>query len=280
VRTAANVAELRRLRRSLPAPVGFVPTMGALHAGHVSLVERARRECASVIVSVFVNPLQFGPAEDFDRYPRTPREDAAVLERAGTDLLFTPTRDEMYPPWSQTTVAPGPLAAHLEGERRPGFFAGVATIVLKLFNIVGPDVAYFGQKDAQQLAVVSRMVIDFGLPVTIAACATVREADGLALSSRNAYLDAGQRAAAPRLHAALTQVARSLETGERDVERAVAQAEATLPPLKMDYLAVVDPAVFEPLRAAPQNAGLLVVGAAFAGPTRLIDNMEVHTPAR
>jgi len=273
------VTELRRLRRTLPAPVGFVPTMGALHAGHISLVERARRECASVIVSVFVNPLQFGPAEDFDRYPRTPQEDAALLERAGTDVLFAPPPDEMYPPGSQFTVVPGPLAVRLEGERRPGFFAGVATVVLKLFNIVTPDVAYFGQKDAQQLAVVSRMVRDLDLPVTIAACATVREADGLALSSRNAYLDAGQRAAAPRLYAALTQVARSLEAGERDVERAVAQAEATLPPLKMDYLAVVDPAVFEPLRAAPQDAGLLVVGAAFAGPTRLIDNMEVHTPA-
>ncbi len=279
MRTAASVTELRRLRRTLPAPVGFVPTMGALHAGHISLVERARRECASVIVSVFVNPLQFGPAEDFDRYPRTPQEDAALLERAGTDVLFAPPPDEMYPPGSQFTVVPGPLAVRLEGERRPGFFAGVATVVLKLFNIVTPDVAYFGQKDAQQLAVVSRMVRDLDLPVTIAACATVREADGLALSSRNAYLDAGQRAAAPRLYAALTQVARSLEAGERDVERAVAQAEATLPPLKMDYLAVVDPAVFEPLRAAPQDAGLLVVGAAFAGPTRLIDNMEVHTPA-
>ncbi|HME80695.1 MAG TPA: pantoate--beta-alanine ligase [Candidatus Eremiobacteraceae bacterium] len=278
--TAANVADLRRMRRGMPAPVGFVPTMGALHAGHVSLVERARRECASVIVSIFVNPLQFGPAEDFDRYPRTPERDGAVLDRAGTDLVFAPSHDEMYPPGSQFTVTPGALAARLEGERRPGFFGGVATVVLKLFNIVAPDVAYFGQKDAQQLAVVSRMVRDLDLPVRITACATVREADGLALSSRNAYLDAGQRAAAPRLYAALTQVARSLEAGERDVERAVAQAEATLPPLKMDYLAVVDPAVFEPLRTAPQDAGLLVVGAAFAGPTRLIDNMEVHTPAR
>lgn len=279
MRSAATIAELRHLRASLPGPVGFVPTMGALHAGHLSLVERAKARCASVVASVFVNPLQFGPHEDFDRYPRTPEADAAALAQAGTDLVFAPSRDEMYPAGAQFVVTPGALAAHLEGDRRPGFFTGVATIVLKLFNAVAPDIAFFGQKDAQQLAVVTRMVRDLDLPVEIVACATVRESDGLALSSRNAYLSSEQRAAAPGLYGALTEIARLLARGERDVDAAVARAEAALPPLKMDYLAVVDPAVFEPLHAAPPNARLLAVGAAFAGTTRLIDNVEVQTPS-
>jgi pantoate--beta-alanine ligase len=278
MRTVVTVAQLRRARASLPGPVGFVPTMGALHAGHLSLVERARRECAGVIASVFVNPLQFGPAEDFDRYPRSLEADSSALERAGVDLLFVPSRDEMFPPDAQTRVAPGALAVHLEGERRPGFFGGVATVVLKLFNAVAPDVAYFGQKDAQQLAVVRRMVRDLDLPIRIDGCPTVREPDGLALSSRNAYLDAAQRREAVRLYGALRRIASALAEGQRDVDAVVAQAEAMLPPLKMDYLAVVDSGVFEPLHAAPPNADLLVVGAAFDGPTRLIDNVEVHTP--
>ena len=278
MRTAATVAQLREARASLSGPVGFVPTMGALHEGHLSLVARARERCACVVASVFVNPLQFGPGEDFDRYPRTPAADAAALERAGVDVLFAPSRDEMYPPGAQFTVRPGPLAAYLEGDRRPGFFTGVATVVLKLFNAVAPDAAFFGQKDAQQLAVVRRMVRDLDLPIDIVACPIVREPDGLAMSSRNAYLTPEQRAAAPRLHAALTLLADAIANGARDVDAAVARAEAALPPLKMDYLAVVDPAVFEPLHEAPPQAALLVVGAAFAGATRLIDNVEVRTP--
>ncbi|MBV8172471.1 MAG: pantoate--beta-alanine ligase [Candidatus Eremiobacteraeota bacterium] len=278
MRTVATVADMRRVRRSLSGTLGFIPTMGALHAGHLSLVERARTECATVVASIFVNPLQFGPNEDFERYPRTPDRDAQALARAGVDVLFAPQRAEMYPPGAQFSVVPGSLATYLEGDRRPGFFTGVATVVLKLFNIVTPDVAYFGQKDAQQLAVVTRMVRDLDVPVRVAACPTVREPDGLALSSRNAYLDDAQRAAAPHLHAALVQIAHALEGGQRDVCAAVAQAEAALPPLKMDYLAVVDPAVFEPLRTAPGKAALLAVGAAFAGSTRLIDNVEVQTP--
>lgn len=278
MRSVATAADLRQVRAALSSPVGFVPTMGALHAGHLSLIARARRECASVIASSFVNPLQFGPAEDLSRYPRTPQADADMLEGAGVDALFAPSEREMYPPGSQFVVTPGALAQHLEGERRPGFFRGVATVVLKLFNIVTPDAAYFGQKDAQQLAVVAGMVRDFDLPIRIVACPTVREPDGLALSSRNAYLDAEQRRAATRLYAALQRAAQSLADGERDIAAAVAQAEAMLPPLKMDYLAVVNRAVFEPLHAAPPNADLLVVGAAFDGSTRLIDNVEVHTP--
>lgn len=274
----ATIAELRRARAALPGPVGFVATMGALHAGHTSLVERARSECASVVASIFVNPLQFAPHEDFDRYPRAPQADAALLERAGVDVLFTPERDEMYPAGTQFVVTPGALATHLEGERRPGFFTGVATVVLKLFNVVSPDAAYFGQKDAQQLAVVTRMVADLDLPTRIVPCPTVREADGLALSSRNSYLSASERRNATRLYAALSEIADALGAGARDVTRLLAQAEAGLSPLKRDYLAVVDPAVFEPLQIAPARADLLVVGAAFDGATRLIDNVKVQTP--
>lgn len=269
---------MRRVRSALAGPVGFVPTMGALHAGHESLVTRARRECASVVVSIFVNPLQFAPHEDFDRYPRTPEADARRLRAAGADVLFMPSRHEMYPAGVQVAVAPGALARYLEGERRPGFFEGVATVVLKLFNFIRPDAAYFGQKDAQQLAVVARMVADLDVPVKIVACPTVREPDGLAVSSRNAYLDERERRTAPHLYRALQQIARSLAGGERSVAAAVAQAEAELPPLKLEYLAVVEPAVFEPLTSAPPHARLLAVGAAYAGATRLIDNIEVTTP--
>jgi pantoate--beta-alanine ligase len=274
----ATIAELRRVRAALPGPVGFIATMGALHAGHESLAVRARRECASVVASIFVNPLQFGPHEDFDRYPRTPEADAELLAHAGVDVLFTPARGEMYPPGAQVVVTPGALAQHLEGERRPGFLTGVATVVLKLFNMASPDAAYFGQKDAQQLAVVTRMVADLYLPVRIVPCPTVREPDGLALSSRNAYLSASERRDATRLYAALQRIAAALAAGARDVTGLVAQAEAGLPPLKRDYLAVVDPAAFEPLAVAPARTKLLVVGAAFDGATRLIDNMEVQTP--
>ena len=269
---------MRRARAPLRAPVGFVATMGALHAGHESLVARARSECASVIVSVFVNPLQFGPDEDFDRYPRTPEADAARLRAAGTDVLFMPNRHEMYPDGAQVTVAPGPVARYLEGERRPGFFNGVATVVLKLFNVIAPDLAYFGQKDAQQLAVVSRMVEDLNLPLKVVGCPIVREADGLALSSRNAYLDQSERSAAPQLYRALQLITQRLQAGERDIAVAVTQAEAELPPLKVDYLAVVEPRAFEPLATAPPQTRLLAVGAAYDGLTRLIDNIEVNTP--
>ena len=269
---------MRCARATLRAPAGFVATMGALHAGHESLVARARQECASVIASIFVNPLQFGPNEDFDRYPRTPEADTERLRKAGTDVLFTPNRQEMFPDGAQVTVAAGPIARYLEGERRPDFFNGVATVVLKLFNVIAPDVAYFGQKDAQQLAVVTRMVDDLNMPVKIVGCPTVREADGLALSSRNAYLDESERKAAPHLYRALQRIAQRLQAGERDIAAAVAQAEAELPPLKGDYLAVVDPRAFEPLATAPLRARLLAIGAAYDGTTRLIDNIEVDTP--
>jgi pantoate--beta-alanine ligase len=278
VRVVRSVADLRFARADLAAPVGFVATMGALHAGHGSLVARARAECASVVASVYVNPMQFGPSEDLALYPRTFDADAAMLERLGVDILFAPADDVMYPPGAQVTVDPGPLAAALEGERRPGHFRGVATVVLKLFNLVTPHRAYFGQKDAQQLAVIRQMTADFDLPIQIAGCPIVREADGLALSSRNAYLDTQQRRDAANLSLALHGVARSLVAGDADVAMMTAAAMEVLAPLRPDYIAVVDPRAFVPLVTATAASDLLVVGAAFCGATRLIDNVAVRTP--
>ena len=252
--------------------------MGALHAGHGSLIARARAECASVVASVYVNPMQFGPNEDLTLYPRTFDADVAMLERLGVDVLFAPSDDVMYPPGAQTTVDPGPLAATLEGERRPGHFRGVATVVLKLFNLVTPHRAYFGQKDAQQLAVIRQMSADFDLPIQIVGCPIVREADGLALSSRNAYLDTQQRRDAANLSHALHSVAQALVAGDVDIARMIADAIDVLAPLRADYIAVVDPRAFAPLATATAASDLLVVGAAFCGATRLIDNVAVRTP--
>lgn len=252
--------------------------MGALHAGHASLVARARAECATVVASVYVNPLQFGPGEDLARYPRTFDADAAMLERLGTDVLFAPADDVMYPPGAQSTIDPGPLAAHLEGERRPGHFSGVATVVLKLFNLVAPQRAYFGCKDAQQLAVVRQMTADFDLPVQIVGCPIVREADGLALSSRNAYLSSQERRDAVKLSLALQSIAQALVAGRSDITRLIADATGILAPLRLDYVAVVDPRAFVPLVSATAASDLLVVGAAYCGATRLIDNVGVRTP--
>jgi pantoate--beta-alanine ligase len=278
VRVVRSIADLRSARAGLAAPVGFVPTMGALHAGHGSLIARARAECASVIASVYVNPLQFGPKEDLASYPRPFGADAAMLERLGVDVLFAPSDEVMYPPGAQTAVDPGPLAAALEGERRPGHFRGVATVVLKLFNLVTPQRAYFGQKDAQQLAIIKQLSADFDLPIQIVGCPIVREADGLALSSRNAYLDTQQRRDAANLSQALHHVAQALVAGNSDIARMTADAIDVLAPLRPDYVAVVDQHAFVPLVTAPAASDLLVVGAAFCGTTRLIDNVAVRTP--
>lgn len=251
--------------------------MGALHAGHEALVDRAREECDSVVASIFVNPLQFGPAEDFTKYPRPFEEDAAVLERRNVDVLYAPEVAELYPAGFYTSIDPGPIAAHLEGECRPGHFRGVATIVLKLFNITAPDRAYFGQKDAQQLAVVRQMVADFDLPVAVVACPTVRERDGLALSSRNRYLSDAERRDAAGLPRALTFIVEALERGATDLGAVLRGAGVELGPLQPDYLAVVDPAAFVPLESVRAGADLLAVGAARCGATRLIDNMPLHT---
>jgi len=261
----------------MPAPVGFVPTMGALHSGHESLFERARAECASVVASIYVNPRQFGAGEDFAKYPRSFDDDAAMLERRGVDALFAPGDDEMYPSGSQTSVDPGPIAQHLEGEFRPGHFRGVATIVSKLFNLIAPDRAYFGRKDAQQLAVIRRMVADFDLSVEIVDCPTVRERDGLAVSSRNRLLSDAERRDAAGLSRALTFIVEALRGGTRDLGAVLRGAALELGPLRAEYLALVDPAQFVPLTHVPAGADLLAVGAAYCGATRLIDNMQVHT---
>ncbi|MDQ6781125.1 MAG: pantoate--beta-alanine ligase [Candidatus Eremiobacteraeota bacterium] len=278
MQVVAAIEALRALRGALPAPVGLVPTMGALHRGHTAIVRRAHAECASIIVSIFVNPLQFGPNEDYTRYPRPAEADAALLAAEHADVLFQPSVQAMYPDQPVVVVDPGRLGAFFEGERRPGHFRGVATIVLKLLQITQPDRAYFGRKDAQQLAIIKRMVRDFDLSTTIIGCETVREPDGLALSSRNVYLDDAQRAAAPGLHRALQQVADALSRGQREIEPLLEPAARLLPPLRADYLGVVDPRDFAPLAQAPAGAQLLVLGAAFAGNTRLIDNIEVNTP--
>jgi len=254
--------------------------MGYLHAGHLALVERARRENERLAVSLFVNPTQFGPTEDLARYPRDLDRDRGLLGAAGCDLLFVPTAAEMYPQGHATTVDVGPLAARLEGERRPGHFRGVATVVLKLFGILQPRRAYFGQKDAQQLAVVRALVRDLDLPVEVIGCPTVREADGLALSSRNAYLSAEERRAAPVLHRALLAARERWAAGEHAAEalrsamRRVLDAE---PLARTDYVSVADPrtfAEFETLEG-PALASLAV----FLGRTRLIDNLVLDPAA-
>ena len=273
MKTVTRISELRAWRRAA-GQVGLVPTMGYLHAGHVSLVERARRECHSVAATIFVNPTQFGPAEDFSRYPRDLERDARLLEQAGCDLLFVPPVEEVYPPGCATRVDVGPVSAPLEGERRPGHFVGVATVVLKLLNIVQPERAYFGQKDAQQLAVIRRLARDLDLPVEIVACPTVREADGLAMSSRNSYLGPEERRAATVLFRALTAAREAYQAGEHDAQAlrqamlAVLDAE---PLARPDYASVADPETFAELVRVTDGA--LLSMAVRIGRARLIDNL-------
>jgi pantoate--beta-alanine ligase len=277
VRTVATVAEVRAWRRASTGRVGLVPTMGYLHDGHRSLVERARSECDHVAATLFVNPTQFGPHEDLDRYPRDLVRDTALLEAAGCDLLFTPAREEVYPAGFDTFVEVGTTAAPLEGAHRPGHFRGVATVVLKLLGTVQPDRAYFGQKDAQQLGVIRRMVRDLDVPVEIVGCATVREADGLARSSRNSYLGPEDRAAAPVLFRALQSAQALFERGERDAEvlrkqmRDVLQRERRA---SVDYVSVADPETFVELARVEDRA--LFSMAVRLGPARLIDNITVE----
>jgi len=265
---------VEEVRKAHPAGkrIGFVPTMGFLHEGHLSLVDVARASGADfIIVSIFVNPRQFGPTEDFERYPRDEAKDLAMLESRNVDLLFFPAVDVMYPPGSQTTVQVGGVAKPLEGERRPGHFDGVATVVLKLFDIVQPDVAVFGRKDAQQCAVIERMVRDLDVPVRLVFGETVREADGLAMSSRNSYLSPDQRALAPVLQRALRAGERELAS--RNVEWVESAMRDVAKGVDVDYLVLVDPETFE----APSDfeRDLLLAGAVRIGKTRLIDNIRV-----
>ncbi len=263
--------------RSCPRPLGLVPTMGALHDGHLALVRRAREENATVAVSIFVNPTQFGPQEDLATYPRDMERDLALLEAEGVDLVYAPSPEEVYPPGFDTWVEPGALGERLEGAVRPGHFRGVATVVTKLLNVVTPDRAYFGQKDGQQLAVIRQLVRDLDMAVEIVAVPTVRDADGLALSSRNAYLTAEQRRAAPVIYRALTAARELWEQGETNAEalrqavRKVLETEQLLGGI--DYVSVADAASMVELEWVEGEAMLST--AVRLGQTRLIDNVVV-----
>lgn len=276
VHTVAELRERLRPWRREGDRIALVPTMGNLHAGHLKLVEEAHARAQRVVVSVFVNPLQFGPHEDFRNYPRTLEADRLKLQSAQADILFAPSVEEMYPQGQETVtrVTVPDLSAILEGEFRPGHFAGVATVVAKLFNMVRCDVALFGKKDYQQLLVIRRMVEDLWLPVEIVGINTVREADGLAMSSRNQYLTDAERREAPLLHRSLTKVADALRAGRRDFEGLQAEAARELSTcMHPDYVAVRDARNLN----APQadTAALVVLAAAWLGKARLIDNIEV-----
>ncbi|SNB74053.1 pantoate--beta-alanine ligase [Thermoflexus hugenholtzii] len=274
MRVVHTIAEARAVRRALPGTWGFVPTMGYLHEGHLSLVRRARAENDRVAVSIFVNPTQFGPHEDYARYPRDLERDLRLLEPLGVDLVFVPSVEEMYPPGFQTWVIVEEVSRPLEGASRPGHFRGVATVVAKLFNILQPDRAYFGQKDAQQTVVIRRMVQDLNIPVEIVICPTVREPDGLAMSSRNTYLNPEERRAATVLFRALQAAKARYEAGERDAEglreamREVIRAE---PLARIDYVSVADPETLQELERVEGPALLSL--AVYIGTTRLIDNI-------
>ncbi len=257
--------------------IGFVPTMGALHDGHLSLVAKAREECDTVVASIFVNPLQFGPAEDLASYPRDLERDQLLLEKEGVDIVFTPDAEEMYPAGKpETTVEPGALGEWLEGASRPGHFRGVCTVVAKLFGLVGQSRAYFGEKDAQQLAVIKRMVVDLDMPVQVVACSTLREEDGLAMSSRNAYLSEAERGAATCLYEALARAAWLVEGGERDANALKAEMAKRIgaePLARLDYVAIVEAETFAETDRIDRPARALV--AAHVGKTRLIDNLAL-----
>ena len=269
-----TVAGFRNLRPMLTAPLGFVPTMGYLHEGHLELVRRARAENPSVAVSIFVNPTQFGPKEDFTQYPRDPDRDLALLKKAGTDIVFMPSAAEMYPPGFDSWVEVGRLAEKLEGAARPGHFRGVATVVAKLFNIVRPDKAYFGQKDAQQLAVIKKMASDLDMGVEVIAVPTVREPDGLAMSSRNTYLNTEERKQAVVLYQALTLAQRLYAGGEKDAKVIREQMTALIgqqPLAGIEYISIADAGTLDELDKVKPPA--LVSMAVRFGKTRLIDNV-------
>jgi len=279
VQTADDVRASLAMRRGVGA-VGLVPTMGALHAGHERLIERARTDCQTVVVSIFVNPLQFDRADDLARYPRPFEADLAVCEKLGVDLVFAPSPEQMYPEPPDCAVRVGATAEHLCGAFRPGHFNGVATVVLKLFNIVQPDVAYFGEKDAQQLAIIRRMVADLNVPVRIAPVPTVREADGLALSSRNQLLNAAERALAPSLFRALTAAREAVAAGATDPKAVKQRAAEAIPAderLRLEYLELVDPWTFQPVETV--TGPVVAAGALWVGRTRLIDNVLCTPPA-
>ena len=276
MKVVTTLPELRSARAQLPGPVGLVPTMGFLHAGHISLVERARRECASVAASIFVNPAQFGPGEDLARYPRDLPRDLAMLESAEADLVWTPAPEDVYPPGFQTWVEVEGLAKGLEGGVRPGHFRGVTTVVAKLFNAFQPDKAYFGQKDAQQAAVIRRMARDLDFPLEIVVCPTVREPDGLAMSSRNTYLSPEERRAATVLFRGLSAAQAAYEKGERSagtLRRIMTDTINAEPLAKLQYVSCADYDTLEELEQITGKA--LLSMAVHLGKTRLIDNFVI-----
>ena len=269
----STLEELRSARPLLDGPVGLVPTMGYLHEGHLSLLRRAKAECRSTAVSIFVNPTQFGPSEDLSKYPRDLERDLHLLEEEDADLVWTPAPEDMYPSRFQTWVEVQEMTLPLEGAQRPGHFRGVTTVVAKLFNAVQPAKAYFGQKDAQQAAVIRQMTGDLNFPIEIVVCPIVREPDGLALSSRNVYLDPGQRKAATVLYRALTAAKSAYDRGERDAKKLREIMKETLasePLARMQYVSCADYDTLQELEAVTGKA--LLSMAVFMGKTRLIDN--------
>ncbi|HRN50792.1 MAG TPA: pantoate--beta-alanine ligase [Anaerolineales bacterium] len=277
MKTVTTLNELRAARAELPGTLGFVPTMGYLHAGHISLVQLAKRDCTSVIVSIFVNPAQFGPNEDLDAYPRDIPRDLHMLEEAGVDLVWLPTPEVIYPPGFQTWVDLEEITQPLEGGMRPGHFRGVATVVAKLFNAVEPDKAYFGQKDAQQVAVIKRMALDLNFALEVVVGPTQREEDGLALSSRNKYLNDAERAAAPVLQRALHAAQAAYAAGERNATtlRALMQRTIEAEPLaRLQYVSCAHPLTLQELDTVSEGA--LLSMAVYFGKTRLIDNLVLE----
>jgi pantoate--beta-alanine ligase len=276
MKVITKIADMRKLRRKLSEPVGFVPTMGYLHEGHLSLVRKARAENRSLVVSVFVNPTQFSPQEDFHSYPRDTERDLELLEKEATDAVFMPPVEEMYPSRFNSWVEVDKVSKRLEGASRPGHFRGVATVCAKLFNIVQPDRAYFGQKDAQQAAVIKKMVTDLNLNLEIVILPTVREPDGLAMSSRNTYLSPEEREAALVLYRALTLAQRLWEQGERDAESIRQQMSGLIqkePLATIDYVSIADAETLDELGTLKPPA--LVSLAVRIGKTRLIDNIQL-----
>jgi pantoate--beta-alanine ligase len=284
MRICSTIEDMRaacRAARHGGRRLGFVPTMGALHEGHLSLVRAAKASCDAVAASIFVNPTQFGPTEDLAKYPRSFERDRELLDKEGVELLFTPSVEEMYPAGAVTWVTVEGLSDKLDGRSRPGHFRGVTTVVAKLFHIVEPDAAFFGQKDAAQIAIIRRMVRDLKFPMEIVACPIVREADGLAMSSRNAYLDEQQRKQALVLHRSLLRLKQSWEAGERGTAKLLAAARqefAGEESVRLDYFEIVDPDSLDRLESAAQGA--LVAVAAFVGTTRLIDNIVLFNPSQ
>lgn len=277
IRTISWMKQAARTARGQERVIGLVPTMGALHEGHFSLVREAKKQCAPVIASIFVNPKQFGPSEDLAKYPRTFEEDCKALENLGVDYAFVPSAEEMYPAGFRASVTVEGLSERLEGRSRPGHFRGVATVVLKLFEIAQPHFAFFGRKDAQQARILRQMAGDLNLDVQLAVCPIIRERDGLALSSRNAYLKGDERRAATALYRSLDAMRREIAAGERDVGRLLGMIRSVIQSesgVALDYAEIVDADTFEPAMALWKPCYALI--AARVGPTRLIDNALIE----